>query len=966
MTFIKKIYIDGFKSFGKPTEIIFDKGINVIVGPNGSGKSNIIDAICFVLGRSRAKSMRADKISNLIYNGGKTNKPANLACVKIVFDNHNKIFPIEKEEIEISRIVKRDGTSIYKINNETKTRQEVLELLSFGGIDPEGFNMILQSEIESFVRMHPEDKRKIIEEIAGISIYETRKEKALHELEKTEEKLREISTILKEREAFMRNLEKEKRQALRHEFLKKQIERCKLSLLLKKINEKENQIKKVVSIEKKQEEHLSKLADIIKSLDFQVKKNLSEIKKIEEKIEKEAGTTQEKILQEILELKTKITALELKKENIKEQLENASRKEENNTMEKERLMKEIKELEERSKLKIDISEKEKMELIKKEIERLEKELTELELKQKEIEVKRVEIDKKQMLIEEKESQKNFLIQEIRELEQEIKKEEQEKIEEKEIKIRKEEIRNNIDESKRKIKEIEKELTELLTKKEIHKKDVEEIFKLEQCPKCKQKITQEHKEKIAKEIWEIIKIIDSEIEKKTITKEEIELEIRKLAEQLENYLEKEKELISFYERRRFIEKKKEQLEKKKKELEKIEELLKKLKEEISFEKREISKINWIFKRKEECFIKIEKLKEDLLKLKLKYPFPLYVEKDIETEIMIKQREIEQCERNIRQARHEKVLLEVKLKEISKNLEEENKKLKEKIEEQKSFEKEFNELVLKKQKIQEKNHILELKINEYQINKNLVEQKINEIKIEKAKLEAEISALSQETKQFQNVDIIKASKKKIEKKLEKFEKELQQLGSVNLKAIEAYEKIKKEYDEIKEKLDKLEGEKQEILKIISEIDKKKRQVFMQTFNTINKYFSENYSMLSDKGTAFLELENKEDIFSGGVNIVIKVARGKYIESEALSGGEKVLVALSLIFAIQKYKPYYFYIFDEIDAALDKRNSEKLSNLIAQEKKSQYIIVTHNEVMINRADVLYGTSMQEGITKIVSLKL
>jgi chromosome segregation ATPase len=119
--------------------------------------------------------------------------------------------------------------------------------------------------------------------------------------------------------------------------------------------------------------------------------------------------------------------------------------------------------------------------------------------------------------------------------------------------------------------------------------------------------------------------------------------------------------------------------------------------------------------------------------------------------------------------------------------------------------------------------------------------------------------------------------------------------------------------------------------------------------------------------LELENKKEPFEGGLNILIKVSRGRYFDITGLSGGEKTMVVLSLIFAIQEYKPYCFYIFDEIDAALDKHNSELLAALIQKYMKGgQYIIITHNDTLISEGKNLYGVSMQENISKIISLKI
>jgi len=190
---------------------------------------------------------------------------------------------------------------------------------------------------------------------------------------------------------------------------------------------------------------------------------------------------------------------------------------------------------------------------------------------------------------------------------------------------------------------------------------------------------------------------------------------------------------------------------------------------------------------------------------------------------------------------------------------------------------------------------------------------------------------------------------------------------MRALETYDAIKKEYEEVYKKVEQLEKERDQILTIIAEIDNKKKKTFMKTFKAINELFTRNFSQLSSKGRAFLEIENPENMFEGGINIMIKVAKGKYLDITSLSGGEKTLVALSLIFAIQEFNPYAFYILDEIDAALDKRNSELLSNLLKKYiKTGQYIIISHNDSIITGADILYGVSMNNGISKILSLEV
>ena len=224
-------------------------------------------------------------------------------------------------------------------------------------------------------------------------------------------------------------------------------------------------------------------------------------------------------------------------------------------------------------------------------------------------------------------------------------------------------------------------------------------------------------------------------------------------------------------------------------------------------------------------------------------------------------------------------------------------------------------------------------------------------------------------FENVEIIKANKDTLSIRLSKTQEILSNIGNVNLRSLEVYDSIKKEYDSIKEKSEIISKEKDSIFKIIHEIDIKKKKAFLQTLTKLNELFSRNFSQLSSKGQVYLDLENRKDPFEpgSGVRIVVKTGHGKYFDVKSLSGGEQTLVALSLIFAIQEFRPYYFYLLDEIDAALDKRNSQRLAGLLAKYmQKGQYIIISHNDEIISNATNLYGVSMHDGISKVISLKL
>jgi len=320
MTYVKKLVMKGFKSFARETSMEMDRHVNVIVGPNGSGKSNVTDALCFVLGRLSIKSMRAAKASHLIFSGNKTFKGAKEAYVEVVFDNSEKTFALDSKEIIIRRIVRKNGQSVYKINNETKTRQEVLELLNQAGIDPHGFNIILQGEIEKFVKMPAEDRRKVIEEVAGISVYEMRKTKSLKELEKTEIKLKQIDAILRERTNYLRNLEDEREQALRFKKLEETLKKCKASIINKNIQEQQKQLSEVLKKIEIKKKETDKKQEIINKTQDEINLLNEKIDNISKTVQKSSGFEQDTLTGEISTLKQEYAGMIARKENFENQL----------------------------------------------------------------------------------------------------------------------------------------------------------------------------------------------------------------------------------------------------------------------------------------------------------------------------------------------------------------------------------------------------------------------------------------------------------------------------------------------------------------------------------------------------------------------------------------------------------------------------------------------------------------------
>jgi len=199
------------------------------------------------------------------------------------------------------------------------------------------------------------------------------------------------------------------------------------------------------------------------------------------------------------------------------------------------------------------------------------------------------------------------------------------------------------------------------------------------------------------------------------------------------------------------------------------------------------------------------------------------------------------------------------------------------------------------------------------------------------------------------------------------QIEKFGPVNMRALDTYNQVKEEFDKLKNKIETLIRENERLLEAIQEIDKEKTSVFMKAFKAIDKNFQRVYNDLTE-GVAKLVLEDVENLFENGMDVMVRPLGKKYVFLRSLSGGEKTIVALAFLFAIQEYQPAPFYILDEVEAALDKLNSRKLAELIkSYAKKSQFIMITHNDEVVVNAEYLYGVSINKnGVSNVVSIKI
>src|ERR687896_150656 len=222
--FLRQIQIRGFKSFADKTVLDFIPGVSVIVGPNGSGKSNLVDAIIWALGEQGPRALRGGQMADVIFAGTPTRPALGMAEVKLVIDNEVGLIPVPMSEIEVSRSIFRSGESEYRINGKLVRLMDVQELLSESGIGRALHTVVGQGQLEEVLLSRPEDRRKYIEEAAGIAKHRRRKERAERKLAGLDQDLLRLHDVMGELRRQLKPLRQQAEMAKKHETLTSQAE----------------------------------------------------------------------------------------------------------------------------------------------------------------------------------------------------------------------------------------------------------------------------------------------------------------------------------------------------------------------------------------------------------------------------------------------------------------------------------------------------------------------------------------------------------------------------------------------------------------------------------------------------------------------------------------------------------------------------------------------------------------------
>ena len=976
--YLKTIKVSGFKSFANKIQIDLENKITGIVGPNGSGKSNIVDAVRWVLGEQSVKSLRGDgSMTDVIFSGSKSREPLNVASVTLVFDNTDHVFPLDFNEVSIKRRVYRDGTNEYFINGEKCRLKDINDLLLDSGIAKESFNIISQGRVEEILSAKASDRRIIFEEAANVLKYKRRKEDALRKLDKTNENMNRINDIIAELESQVEPLKEQASKAEEYNNAKEELGSIEISLVTHDITEynKEYELKsakietlnnELINLKTKtsssdatserQKLELSKLNNEIN--DYQ-EKLLEMTKKVEQanshkqivlerkKYELNNDTIHKNIVslkEEQLKIQNQVSAIEFNIDENNTKLEKIDLNIKNNETFLDKLKTEKRNID-------DIFNKNyyNLNIVKNRINSLETSIENngsLPLAVRNIlnnpRLKGIHdivgniIDVEPTYLTAITTSlgaafNNIIVDNASSAEEAIKYLKENKF------GRVTFLPINV----MKPKYVDEKILNIL-------KHQEGFINIASNLVCTESLYQTI---ISNQLGNTL-IVDN-IKNANIISKQINFQYKIVS--LSGEIVHVGGAITGGETSKIRSAKtdKQELLEQTKEKEKLELTIKNCEEkinEINNKFHEIDDKNYLLnKEKLELKEKINILKQNIEDL---YKRLNEISSEITSSNNILKNDLSKEET---EAINEFYRLEKEKEELSQNY----KKLLNKREDL-TEEISLNENLNKKDNEQLRNTMNELKDLEILVNRL-------EVKIDSSlKLLSENYGMTYEfalEKSIIDLDIEFARTK-----VNKLRKVIKDLGEVNLGAIAEYKRVSERYEFLLKQRDDLLNATNTLLEIVKEMDVQMEKDFKETFKVVKENFKETFKQLFKGGTADLIYTDPKNVLETGVEIVASPPGKKLTSLSLLSGGEKTLTAISLLFAILKTKKTSFCILDEVEAALDEANVASFGEYVTSLKdKTQFIIITHKKKTMEYADTLYGITMQEsGVSKLVSVKL
>ncbi|HRX13422.1 MAG TPA: AAA family ATPase [Eubacteriales bacterium] len=967
---LKKIEIYGFKSFSDKLAMSFDYPVTGVVGPNGCGKSNVVDATRWVLGEQSAKALRGKTMQDLIFSGTEERKSMSYCEVALFMDNKNRIFPIEMDEVVISRKLYRNNESEYFLNKNLVRLKDISDILRDAGLGREGYSIVGQGRMDAILNARPEDRRAIFEEALGISKFRVRKVETERKLEKTRDNMSQLYIILNELERQLAPLKKQAADAEKFFALSEKLKYHEINAYIygyDTASEKKAELKKVIAdldekvaaVSEKYAESHKKYENLyleINNIDALLNDYRKTQLELSVKIERQTGES--KVLNERVkylqnaseDFSRQIEDAQATIARVKKTMEDTAKAQQEKRSEHEAISKTLAQLNEHA---IGFSDKlvafqDKVEQAQKQVVTILNELS-------------VQKSRSSAL----NSEKNTLGGRL------------------------ERVNRDIDEVNRKIQQLSDEQSA----------DIDCLIEGNYAI-----VTAD---KLAADVDGYVSVINSLLDK-VVLSGEIKTKVTKLLEKVSNAAITELRLASNLERQnwqqnlilmsalkeRFSkyaalhETQRQAMNKLTAEKDQLTARLAEIEKSLSASEASIEILNQRKDtatgyseqyQKEYNSVKTQKDKaqEEITATKLKIANLtsniLAGENSINGNKQLINRLTAEIAQKTRQIENNKVNIEELYKQIancggnaedSALLAQVNEKLSETGKLKSDLQTQFSDVDRERQYYSaETQKFTELRTKE-EYNLLRIDDDINALQ-EKILNEYELTYSSAMRFKDPGYDLSKSSDE-----INKLRSQLSKLAYVNPNAVKDYNDTLLRYDDINAQLDDMKKAEADLKNILKELTREIVVRFNDGFEIISHNFGVIFQELFAGGHARMSIEEEEgkDELDFGVEIEAQPPGKRLQNISLLSGGERTLTAAAILFAILKLRPMPFCVLDEIEAALDEANAERIAKYIKKfSSETQFIVITHKKPTMESCDVLYGVTMEEkGVSKIVSVQL
>lgn len=963
--FLKRIELQGFKSFADKTVIQFDQDITGIVGPNGCGKSNVNDAIRWVLGEQSVKSLRSGtNMSDIIFSGSEYRKPVNMARVTLVFDNSTRVFDSDFDEIEITRqILRANNEASYFINKTPCRLKDINDLVMDTGLGKDSLSIITQGNISSFADAKPEDRRSLFEEAAGVAKYKKRKKVSLSKLEQTKENLDRLQDILDELERQIGPLEKQAKKAEKYISLREKLSKIEISVLVEDIdqyNGKINQInKELFDI---QAMHTSENAELLKQ-----ETRLESIRKEMYALDKQINELQgkyTKAMEENYQLeRRKIEQDEKRKYMLKVADKKARQKEIQAMLEEarfeyqdrhQRLMQTQQDLNNRRNIVNDL--KTKISKARYESDQANNILTQLQNRRQVLENMMKQPFAHQQGVRSVMQAKNSLsgvygvVSEL--------------------------LIAHADKALAVNAALGGSIYQIITKNEADARNAISFLKRNRSGRatflplsvCHPRKMNEQVITIASTSPGFLGFASECVDCKEIfdpVKERLLGNVI-VVDTLQNANETAKRLRYAYKIVTLdgdivhtggsmtggVTKNQSTPVTMRQELDTINSKIEgqKIKADSCLNETDI--LTQKLQKENDAIVTLQielaKLENIYATKKAKYDSILAEYQELGVDI----------EENAELAQDDLVVQMSKMHAVLDSFSLEIQSLR-----QSRFDK-GNDA----EQLENQIRLVRREMNSKQSQIHNYEMEIVKVKTQ---LENALNRLSTDYEMTYEYALTKKEDVEIESAKEEviqLRQSISRLGNVNLDAPNEYKEVKERFDFMTSQKEDLEKASQQILAAIDEMDQTMISQFTDMFNKINAELDGVFKAMFGGGRASLSMVDPDDVLNTGIDIDVQPP-GKMVKNiQTFSGGEKALIAISVLFAILKARTMPLCIFDEVEAALDQANVERFARYLSHYRgQSQFIAVTHRPGTMEQCDTLYGVTMQkDGVSKVLKVQL